>query len=278
MLRRGLVTNRNGATKKRYKKKNTTKRVKNRTELFTRWTGGLLRKTTGASHTRSMLYKSSSDRILLKTKLVSDLDPVESRQIDTLIKEAFGDSSITHIDGMNYCIFSKIGKKVISAMFLKKTCQVPGSLSPSSPNSDCMYIHTVCVSNEYRGRGLLHKMLFYISKIERFKKTLFKLEAANTQDHGLNQDARFQIYSKSGFTLPIGTFVEPHRFTIKNVETSNKNEKKITYTVERDDGGVHIIQYNDIHPEACYFDNVKQNRGCIMETTSSKLRDFNAQK
>ena len=276
MLRRGLVTNRNGATKKRYRKKNTTKRVKNRTELFTRWTGGLLRKTTRASHTKSMLYKSSSDRILLKTKLVSDLNPVESRQIDALIKEAFGDSSITHIDGMNYCIFSKIGKKVISAMFLKKTCQVPGSLSPSSPNSDCMYIHTVCVSNEYRGRGLLHKMLFYISKIERFKKTLFKLEAANTQDHGLNQDARFQIYSKSGFTLPIGTFVEPHRFTIKNVETSNKNEKKITYTVERDDGGVHIIQYNDIHPEACYFDNVKQNRGCIMETTSSKLRDFNA--
>ncbi len=275
MLRRGLVTNRNGATKKRYRKKNTTKRVKNRTELFTRWTGGLLRKTTRASHTKSMLYKSSSDRILLKTKLVSDLNPVESRQIDALIKEAFGDSSITHIDGMNYCIFSKIGKKVISAMFLKKTCQVPGSLSPSSPNSDCMYIHTVCVSNEYRGRGLLHKMLFYISKIERFKKTLFKLEAANTQDHGLNQDARFQIYSKSGFTLPIGTFVEPHRFTIKNVETSNKNEKKITYTVERDDGGVHIIQYNDIHPEACYFDNVKQNRGCIMETTSSKLRDFN---
>jgi hypothetical protein len=275
MMRRGPVTKRSGTIKKRYKKK-ITKRVKNRTEILIRWTGGLLRKTTRASHTKSMLYKSSSDRILLKTKLVSDLDPDESRQIDALIKEAFGDSSIAHIDGMNYCIFSKIGKKIISAMFLKKTCQVPGSLSLSSPNiSDCMYIHTVCVSNEYRGRGLLHKMLFYISKIERFKKTLFKLEAANTQDHGLNQDARFQIYSKSGFTLPIGTFVEPHRFTIKNVETSNKNEKKITYTVERDDGGVHTLQYKDIHPEACYFDNLKQNRGCIMETTSSKLRDFN---
>jgi len=272
-------------------KNHRTRRGKYRKHALKGSTGGTIRKKNRYRHhsnATTVSARPKSNDVVIKMKHVADLDSYDSHQIDLLIKEAFGDSSITHIDGANYCIFSKLGKKIISALFLKKTCQIPGSvptiaLAPiksinTNTNDDCMYIHTVCVSDAYRGHGLLHKMLLYISQIERFKKTIFKLEAANTQDHGLNQDLRFQIYSKSGFTLPIGTFVEPYRFTIKNVETSNKNEKVITYTVEQDNGDTRTFSYADIHPEACYFDNVKQNRGCVMETTASNLRDFNTKK
>jgi hypothetical protein len=224
--------------------------------------------------------------ITIKTKRMDDLSPSEMNQIDGLIKEAFAMSSISQIDKSNICLFAILGgKTIVSALFLKPVCIGPGGFDPNAVaehTSKCMYVHTVCVSGAYRGMGLLHKMLFALGKISQFKDTVFKLEAANTTDHGLNQDARFQIYSKSGFTLPIGTVIEPHRYHVTNVELRNNSGssggKSITYTVKNllRNGRIEKVSYSDIHPEECSIHNTKQERGCVMESNSKRLRDFNS--
>lgn len=168
--------------------------------------------TGGAIHNRNTRHPRPSSPITatrtppitIKTKRMDDLSPSETNQVDGLIKEAFTMSSISQIDKNNICIFAILGgKTIVSALFLKPVCIGPAGFDPNAiaeHSSKCMYVHTVCVSSAYRGMGLLHKMLFALGKISHFKDTVFKLEAANTTDHGLNQDARFQIYSKSGFT------------------------------------------------------------------------------
>lgn len=228
--------------------------------------------------------------ITTKIKRMDELSPSEMNQIDGLIKEAFTMSSISQIDKNNVCLFAILGggsgKTIVSALFLKPVCIGPGGFDPNAVadyTSKCMYVHTVCVSSAYRGMGLLHKMLFALGKISQFKDTVFKLEAANTTDHGLNQAARFQIYSKSGFTLPIGTLIEPQRYHVTNVELRNNSGssggKSITYTVKNllhNNGRIERVSYSDIHPEACSIHNTKQERGCVMESNSKRLRDFNS--
>jgi hypothetical protein len=228
----------------------------------------------------------------VKTKRMDELSPSEMNQIDGLIKESFTMSSISQLDKNNICLFAILGgggggtKNIVSALFLKPVCIGPAGFDPNAVEeytSKCMYVHTVCVSSAYRGMGLLHKMLFALGKISQFKDTVFKLEAANTTDHGLNQAARFQIYSKSGFTLPIGTVIEPHRYHVTNVELRNSpagrsGGKSITYTVKNllHNERIEKVSYSDIHPEACSIHNTKQERGCVMESNSKRLRDFNS--
>ena len=224
--------------------------------------------------------------ITIKTKRMDELSPSEMNQVDGLIKEAFTTSSISQLDKNNICLFAILGgKTIVSALFLKPVCIGPGGFDPNAVvdhTSKCMYVHTVCVSSAYRGMGLLHKMLFALGKISQFKDTVFKLEAANTTDHGLNQAARFQIYSKSGFTLPIGTLIEPHRYHVMNVELRNSSGssggKSITYTVKNLllNGRIEKVSYSEIHPEACSIHNTKQERGCVMESNSKRLREFNS--
>ena len=224
----------------------------------------------------------------VKTKRMDELSPSEMNQVDGLIKEAFTTSSISQLDKNNICLFAILGgggKTIVSALFLKPVCIGPAGFDPNTVaehTSKCMYVHTVCVSSAYRGMGLLHKMLFALGKISQFKDTVFKLEAANTTDHGLNQDARFQIYSKSGFTLPIGTLIEPQRYHVTNVELRNNSGssggKSITYTVKNllHNGRIEKVSYSEIHPEACSIHNTKQERGCVMESNSKRLREFNS--
>ena len=228
--------------------------------------------------------------ITTKIKRMDELSPSEMNQVDGLIKEAFTTSSISQLDKNNICLFAILGgggggKTIVSALFLKPVCIGPAGFDPNTVaehTSKCMYVHTVCVSSAYRGMGLLHKMLFALGKISQFKDTVFKLEAANTTDHGLNQDARFQIYSKSGFTLPIGTVIEPHRYHVMNVELRNNSGssggKSITYTVKNllHNGRIEKVSYSEIHPEACSIHNTKQERGCVMESNSKRLREFNS--
>ena len=255
--------------------------------------------TGGAIHNRNTRHPRPSSPITVtkpatttatvhvKTKRMDDLSPSETNQVDGLIKEAFTMSSISQIDKNNICIFAILGgKKIVSALFLKPVCIGPAGFDPNAiaeHTSKCMYVHTVCVSTAYRGMGLLHKMLFALGKISHFKDTVFKLEAANTTDHGLNQDARFQIYSKSGFTLPIGTVIEPHRYHVTNVELRNSQPgssggKSITYTVKNllHNGRIEKVSYSDIHPESCSIHNTNQERGCVMESNSKRLREFNS--
>ena len=250
--------------------------------------------TGGYIHTRHRRLHSpvtaptATAPLRIKIKRMVELSPSETNQIDGLIKEAFTMSSISDIDNNNICLFAILGgKTIVSALFLKPVCIGPAGLDHNAvadhiSNSKCIYMHTVCVSSAYRGMGLLHKMLFALGKISQFKDTVFKLEAANTTDHGLNQDARFQIYSKSGFTLPIGTVIEPHRYHVTNVELRNNSGisggKSITYTVKNllHNGRIEKVSYSDIHPEVCSIHNTKQERGCVMESNSKRLREFNS--
>lgn len=233
--------------------------------------------------------------IKLKLKMVDALTKNEAIQIDRLIKNTFENAGLNQMDGAtNKCIFAQMGKTIVSVLFLK-SIMLPGSTS-----KECIYIHTVSVSDAHRGMGLLHKMLNALGSISHFKHAIFKLEAANTNDHGLNQAARFQIYSKSGFMLPRGTVVEPPGYkvldvhmqvsnprqsrsktskAVSSIKHANSNSSKsIIYTVLDSSGNEKRVSYQDIQPTTCYMDGIKQERGCVMESDSKKLRDFNASK
>jgi hypothetical protein len=145
-----------------------------------------------------------------------------------------------------------------------------------------IYIHTACVSGAHRGKGLLHKLFYFLSTLPRFKHAIFKLEASNTVEHanGLDQAVRFQIYSKAGFTLPIGTVVEPGGETVVGVEAqgqsgSMRQHRDIAYALRSRDGRERVASFRDVRPEACYIQSIKQERGCLMESDSKKMRDFN---
>ena len=195
----------------------------------------------------------------------------ERREQDnpTASSPGYGDSGAGTFDDANFSVanVNKYGKLTEPA---------------SSNNSNCMYVHTVCVSSAHRGEGLLHKMLYFVSTLPQFKHTIFKLEASNTVEHanGLNQAARFQIYSKSGFTLPVGTVVEPGGHTVLGVATQGhsrwtREHRSIFYTLRSPDGKEQTVSYQDVRPETCYMNSIKQEKGCLMESDSVKLRDFN---
>ena len=275
-----------GTRRRRTRKPLTGGAIHNRNTRHTRPRSPI---TATKPATATITKTKTTAPITTKIKRMDELSPSEMNQVDGLIKEAFTMSSISQIDKNNICLFAILGggggKTIVSALFLKPVCIGPGGFDPNAVaehTSKCMYVHTVCVSGAYRGMGLLHKMLFALGKISQFKDTVFKLEAANTTDHGLNQDARFQIYSKSGFTLPIGTLIEPHRYHVMNVELRNNSGssggKSITYTVKNllRNGRIEKVSYSEIHPEACSIHNTKQERGCVMESNSKRLREFNS--
>jgi hypothetical protein len=204
-------------------------------------------------------------------KLVSGLSPDEQHKINELIKSAFENAGLHQVGATDLCIFVEIEKSIVSVMFLK----IFPVHMPESPK-ERVYIHTVSVSEKHRGMGLLHKMLKYLGRISRFKDAVFELTAANTVDHGLDQAARFQIYSKSGFSLPTGTVVEPSGYKVLSVDLNTKPQKSIMYTVQKGQTGQQLrISYRDIHTTGCSMNSVKQERGCLMESTSQNLRDFN---
>jgi hypothetical protein len=223
--------------------------------------------------TRGGQSLTSSTEIKTKThiKLVSALSPNEQQQIDNLIKNAFENAGLAQVEPTNVSIFITLQTEIVSVLFLKI---FPEQL-PESPKKR-VYIHTVSVSEKHRGMGLLHKMLSFAGKISRFKDAVFELTAANTVDRGLNQAARFQIYSKSGFSLPVGTVVEPYGYKVLSVDLNAKPQKSIFYTVQDSRTGKQLqVSYHDLHPTGCSMNSVKQERGCIMKSDSKNLRDFN---
>jgi len=233
------------------------------------------RKTRGGQHQQHQHHPNHLNHTIhIHKKLVSELSLVEQHQINELIKSAFENAGLHQVDATNLCIFVAIEKSIVSVMFLKL---FPVHM-PESPK-ERVNIHTVSVSEQHRGMGLLHKMLNYLGRISRFKDAVFELTAANTVDHGLDQAARFQIYSKSGFSLPVGTVVEPSSYKVLSVDANAKPQKSIMYTMQKGNTGQKLrISYRDIHPTACAMNNVKQERGCTMESTSQILRDFNTTK
>ncbi len=242
-------------------------------------------------------------QVKVKIKKTGNLSPRESQDVDGLITSSFKDSSINYIDKSNDCVFVSIGNQVVGAMFLKLidgyhennsynrnsrnttdsndekmrdlNNQAPTTATTKGFQDKHVYIHTVCVSSAHRGKGLLHKLFYFLSTLPQFKHTIFKLEASNTVEHdvGLNQAARFQIYSKAGFTLPVGTVIEPSGETVAGVET--RHHRDIAYTLRSRDGQQRVVSFRDVHPEVCYIHSIKQERGCLMESDSKKMRDFN---
>jgi hypothetical protein len=251
---------------------------------------------------QGLLPLLKSQVIKVKIKKTGNLSPREIQDVDGLITSSFKNSSINYIDKSNDCVFVSIGNQVVGAMFLKlvdgyheNNSYNRNSQSTINSNDEKMrdltkvtttattakgfedrhiYIHTVCVSSAHRGKGLLHKLFYFLSTLPQFKHTIFKLEASNTVEHevGLNQAARFQIYSKAGFTLPVGTVIEPGGETVAGVEMRHRD---VAYTLRSRDGQQRVVSFRDVHPEVCYIHSIKQERGCLMQSDSKKMRDFN---
>lgn len=245
--------------------------IRRRRKLFplsrvkrTRVRAALPRRTRGGQSLTSNTEIKTKPHI----KLVSALSPTEQQQIDNLIKSAFENSGLYQVELTNMCIFITVQTEIVSVMFLK--------IFPEQLPERRVYIHTVSVSENHRGMGLLHKMLNFAGKISRFRDVVFELTAANTVDHGLSQASRFQIYSKSGFSFPAGTVIEPYGYKVLNVDFNTKPQKSIVYTMQDSHTGKKIqVSYQDLHPTGCSINNIKQERGCIMKSDSKKLRDFN---
>jgi len=223
--------------------------------------------------TRGRQTLTSNTEVKTKThiKLVSALSLAEQQQIDNLIKTAFENEGLSHVEPTNVCIFITVQTEIVSVMFLK----IFQEQLPESPKKR-VYIHTVCVSEKHRGTGLLHKMFGFVGRISRFKDAVFELTAANTVDHGLDQAARFRIYSKSGFSLPAGTIIEPSGYKVLSVNFNTKPQKSVVYTMQDSFTGKKIqVSYQDFDPTGCSINNIKQEMGCSMKSDSKKLRDFN---
>jgi len=112
-----------------------------------------------------------------------------------------------------------------------------------------VYLNSICASNEYRGKGLFRKALDYIK--DYYKKLGFesiKLNADNTDDNGLNQKKRIEIFNKVGFEIdPILDYYD------------DKNNYIQTKTKVKLDNGK-IVEYNkDIENqvEKCYYDSIE---------------------
>jgi ribosomal protein S18 acetylase RimI-like enzyme len=120
-----------------------------------------------------------------------------------------------------------------------------------------IYLNSVCASNEYRGKGLFKKALDYIK--DHYKKLGFasiKLNVDNTDDNGLNQKKRIEIFNKVGFEIdPILDYYD------------HKNNYIQTKTKVKLDNGK-IVEYNkDIENqvEKCYYDLTEYPCPMILE-------------
>jgi hypothetical protein len=271
-------------------------------------------------HKVASTKKVKQKPLTVKIRDVDSLSNTKVEKIDHLIKSSFENSGIQYVDKDNECVFVSIGTEIIGVLFLRpsddygrasadpsvdhvndatnnaysqtignngnqKMRDALSSSSSTSGHTDSIYIHTACVSDGHRGKGVLHKMLYFISTLPRFKNVVFKLEASNTVEHatGLNQAVRFQIYSKAGFTLPVGTVIEPGGEMVVRVEAHGQSRwtqhhRSIVYALRSRDGVERVVSFQDIRPTACYMNSIKQERGCLMESDSLKLRDFNYNK
>ena len=206
------------------------------------------------------------------------LTAAEERKCNNLLFDCFENAEVVRlIDGT--CIIGMLGKQVVAFLCVSDmplTTTTPTIQTSSSPH---LLIHTVCTSARYRGRGLMRQMFQYMANMPEFANRSFQLSASNLveRDAGLNQTARFKIYSKVGFTIPIGTELRPSGEIVKDVSI-DPSHREILYQLEaRTVAGTTINEQrksDDMVIDTCYMNSELQDRGCVMRADVNTVKAF----
>lgn len=121
----------------------------------------------------------------------------------------------------------------------------------------------------------MRQMFQYMANLPEFANRAFELSASNLVERGagLNQTARFKIYSKAGFTIPVGTELRPSGEIVKAVYI-DPSHGDFLYHLAPGSGSGAIVQRRsgDMVVEACYVNGQLQERGCIMQATVDAVK------
>ena len=212
------------------------------------------------------------------------LTAAEERKCNNLLFDCFENAEVGRlIDGT--CVIGMLGKQVVaflcvSDMSSSSSTQtaITKSSSPNQASLPDLLIHTVCTSGKYRGRGLMRQMFQYMSHLPEFANRSFQLSASNLveRDAGLNQSARFKIYSKVGFAIPIGTELRPSGEIVKDVSIDHSNREILYHLEPRSITGTTIVhrKSGDMVIDTCYMNSELQERGCIMRASVDAVKAF----
>ena len=143
-----------------------------------------------------------------------------------------------------------------------------------------VYIHDVCLNNQYRGKGIFKKSLAFLK--DHYSKIGFKsftLDASDsTKEEGLNQKARIHIFHSAGFDIntETGYYKESGDYEIIKTVALLDNGDKVeiqersgdTYLVKNAKGDEYSITIDKI--EKCY-DSESNQLSCPMILTLPKM-------
>jgi hypothetical protein len=206
---------------------------------------------------------------VLKDMSVERLTLDEINKCNTLLSGCFaGDIDVSQIKIDNTCVFGMLGNELITFMCIQQ------SPLETTDQNDSKLIHTVCTSERYRGRGLLKQMFHWVASTPKYRDAFFHLEAADTNDNGLNQTARFRIYSKTGFVLKIGTKFRPCNDMVKLVRIKPEI-REITYRLIDDAGTQRWTKPDEMEMDGCHRNAQEQINGCWMVSNAAIMREFN---
>ncbi len=212
---------------------------------------------------------------ILKDMGMERLTPDEVTKCNTLLRGCFtGNIDISQLGIDDTCVLGMLGNELVTFMCIR---QSPLEIADMN---DSKLIHTVCTSEQYRGRGLLKQMFHWVASTPKYRNAFFRLEASNIlePDKGLNQTVRFKIYSKTGFVLKTGTQFHPCKDVVKTVRI-NPELAEITYLLRNSAGGERWITPDKMEGiDACYTNNQHDSNGCWMESSAPIMREFNRPK
>ena len=206
---------------------------------------------------------------------LKQLTTAEERKCNNLLYDCFENAEVGRlIDGT--CIIGMLGKQVVAFLCVSDMHLTPTSSSRASVSSPHLLIHTVCTSGRYRGRGLMRQMFQYMANLPEFANRSFQLSASNLVERGagLNQTARFKIYSKVGFTIPIGTELRPSGEIVKDVSIDPSHREILYHLAHPGSGTIVQRKSGDMVIDTCYMNSELQDRGCVMRASVDAVKGF----
>lgn len=209
-------------------------------------------------------------KFVLRRSAASEMTPAEIVKCNHLLSGCFDSSAdVATLAPEDVCVLGMLGSRVVAFMCVRVR---------ETENAATAYVvHTVCTAQQYRGRGLLRRLFHHVATLPQFKNRAFKLEASNISEpsNGLNQTARFKIYSKTGFALPVGTEIHPSGEIVADVRVS-PSHNEFMYHLSANQGASRWVRADDLVVDACFMNAEPQSNGCIMFSNSKTMREFNA--
>lgn len=221
--------------------------------------------------TRRMTKSSLKIKFVLRRSAASEMTPAEIVKCNRLLSGCFDSSAdVVKLAPEDVCVIGMLGSRVVAFMCVRVNEAVNAATAYYA-------VHTVCTAAQYRGRGLLRRMFHHVASLPQFKDRAFKLEASNIAEpaNGLNQTARFRIYSKTGFALPVGTEIHPGGEIVSDVRTS-PSHSEFMYHLRTAHSPPRWVRADELVVDACLMNSEPQSNGCVMISNSKTMREFNA--